>query len=187
MSQLELEEVKKHLDEYLSKGWIQPSTSQYNHPILFIRKKTGELRVCIDYRDLNNNTIIDRYPLPRIDDTLDRLGKAKIFSKIDLASGYHQVEVHPDHRHRTAFQTRFGLFEYTVMPLGLCNAPSTFQRLMNSVFCEALDKFCTVYLDDILIFSNTPQEHLQHVEFILSKLRSNSLFAKPTKCEFGLT
>ena len=87
MSQLELQEVKKHLEEYLSKGWIQPSTSQYNHPLLFIRKKTGELRVCIDYRDLNNNTIIDRYPLPRIDDTLDRLGKAKIFSKIDLASG----------------------------------------------------------------------------------------------------
>ena len=98
MSEIELKEVQKHLQEYLEKGWIQPSISQYNHPILFICKKTGELRVCIDYRSLNSNTIIDSYPIPRIDDTLDRLGYAKKFSKIDLASGYHQVEMHPDHQ-----------------------------------------------------------------------------------------
>ena len=144
------------------------------------------MRVCIDYRSLNSNTIIDRYPIPRIDDTLDRLGRAKIFSKIDLASGYHQVEMHPDHRHRTAFQTRFGLFEYVVMPLGLSNAPATFQRLMNSIFHEGLDHFCTVYLDDILIFSASIEEHLHHIEWVLNRLRQNSLFAKPTKCEFGL-
>ena len=103
ISERKFQEVQKHLQKYLEKGWIQPSTSQYNHPILFICKKTGELRVCIDYRSLNSNTIIDRYPIPRIDDTLDRLGHAKIFSKIDLASGYHQVEMHPDHHHKTAF------------------------------------------------------------------------------------
>ena len=111
--------------------------------------------MCIDYRALNANTIVDRYPIPRIDDILDRLGGSAVFSKIDLAQGYHQVRIAPGHEHRTAFQTRFGLFQYTVLPFGLSNAPASFQRLMNSLLKLNLDVFCTVYLDDILIYSKT--------------------------------
>ena len=132
----------------------------HNYPILFIHTKTGELGVCIDYRSLTSNTIINRYPIPRIDNTLDRLGHLKIFRRIDLASGYHQVEMHPDHCHQTAFQTRFRLFKYVVMLLGLSNAPSILQKLMNFVFQEALDCFSTMYLDDILIYSFSTSKNL---------------------------
>ena len=125
MSQTELQEVREQLDKLLAKGWIRPSTSQYAHPILIARKKDGTLRMCVDYRRLNSNTVVDRYPIPRIDDILDRLSGAKVFSKIDLQQGYHQVAIEPGHEHRTAFQSRWGLFEYTVMPFGLVNAPTT--------------------------------------------------------------
>ena len=126
MSERELLEVQNHLQVFLEKGWIQPSTSQYNHPISFICKKTGELRVYIDYKSLNNNNIIDKHPVPYIDNTLETLEYAKIFSKNNLASGYHQVEMYHDHYHKAAFYTKFGLLRYVVMPLGLRNAPRTF-------------------------------------------------------------
>ena len=117
----------------LQKGWIRSSASPYGHPILFVRKKDGTLRMCVDYRLLNRNTRLDRYPIPRIDAILDSLSKAKVFSLIDLRSGYHQVQIEPGHEFKTAFTSRWGLFEFVVMPFGLCNAPATFQRLMNKV------------------------------------------------------
>lgn len=142
--------------------------------------------MCIDYRALNSNTVVDRYPIPRVDEILDRLGGSTIYSKIDLTQAYHQVEVAPEHRHRTAFQSRWGLYEYTVLPFGLMNAPATFQRLMDSVLKENLDIFATVYLDDILIFSRTPEEHEAHIRWVLQQLRSNHLHAKRKKSAFGL-
>ena len=123
--------------------------------------------MCIDYRALNSNTVVDRYPIPRVDEILDRLGGSTIYSKIDLTQAYHQVEVAPEHRHRTAFQSRWGLYEYTVLPFGLMNAPATFQWLMDSVLKENLDIFAMVYLDDILIFSRTPEEHEAHIRWVL--------------------
>ena len=129
ISERELQEWKKHMQEYILKGWIQLIISQYGHPILFTCNKTRELRVCMYYISFNSNAIISRYPILCIDDTLYRLGYAKIFGKIDLASSYHQLEMHPDHYHRIAFQTKFSLLEYVVMPLGLSNALTIFQDL----------------------------------------------------------
>ena len=126
MSPSELAEVRRQLDEYLSKGWIRPSTSPFGAPILFVRKKDNTLRMCIDYRALNRLTVLDKYPLPRIDDLLDRLSKARVFSSIDLAQGYHQVAIRPGDEPKTAFLSRYGSYEFTVMPFGLTNAPSTF-------------------------------------------------------------
>lgn len=142
--------------------------------------------MCIDYRSLNENTVIDRYPIPRIDDLLDRLGGLTIFSKLDLQSGYHQVAIEPGHEHRTAFQSRFGLYEYTVVPMGLCNAPATFQRIMNDVLREHLDVFVTIYLDDILVFSKNPDDHEKHLRWVFAQLRKHQLKVKLSKCAFGL-
>ena len=151
----------------LAQGHIRPSQSPYGAPILFVPKKDGRWRMCIDYRALNKQTIKDRYPLPRIDDLLDRLGKAKYFSTIDLASGYHQIAMKEDDIPKTAFRTHRGHFEFVVMPFGVSNAPATFQRLMNKVFAKELDAFILVYLDDILVFSQTQEEHLEHIRTAL--------------------
>lgn len=185
MSEAELAELRKQLEELLAKGYIRPSVSPFGAPVLFVRKKTGELRLCVDYRMLNRITVKNRYPLPRIDDLLDRLNGAKYFSKLDLASGYHQIRVREEDIPKTAFRTRYGHYEYTVMPFGLCNAPATFQRLMNDIFRPYLDKFVLVYLDDILIYSSSPEEHRQHVEAVLKLLSDHNLYAKRSKCEFG--
>ena len=134
MSEGELEEVRRQLDKLLDKGWIRPLTSRFNHPILLVRKKDGTMRMCIDYRRLNQNTILDRFPIPRIDDFLDRVRGSTVFSKIDIRSAYHQVAIAPDDVHKTAFQSRWGLYKYTVLPYGLVNAPATFQRLIHSIF-----------------------------------------------------
>ena len=140
------------------------------------------MRMCIDYHALNANTVLDKHPLPRIDDILDRLQSSSWFSKIDLAQGYHQVAIHPGHEYRTAFQSGFGLFEYTVVPFGLCNAPAPFQRLMHDVLRQNLDKFVTVYLDDILVFSQSAKEHETHLRWVFQQLRRHHLQAKRRKC-----
>ncbi|GBG64906.1 hypothetical protein CBR_g48372 [Chara braunii] len=187
MSPRELEQFRKQLNELLEKGWIRPSLSPFGAPVLFVPKKEGELRMCIDYRGLNAITVKNAEPLPRIDDLLDRVQGCKYFSKIDLKSGYHQIEVHPDDQYKTVFRTRYGHYEFIVMPFGLTNAPTTFQRCMNDLFRPWLDKFVVVYLDDILVFSKTLQEHQGHLRQVLEKLREANFKINAKKCEWAKT
>ncbi|GBG70429.1 hypothetical protein CBR_g6557 [Chara braunii] len=187
MSPGELDELCCQLKELIEKGWIRPSVSPYGSPVLFVPKKGGTLRMCIDYRGLNAITVKNREPLPRIDDLLDRVQGCRYFSKIDLKSGYHQIAIRPEDQHKTAFQTRYGLYEFVVMPFGLCNAPGTFQHAMNRIFRDYLDKFVIVYLDDILIFSRTVDEHVAHLDKVLSLLRQHKFKINGEKCEFGRT
>ena len=163
MTTQELEELKVQLEELLEKGFIRPSVSPWGAPVIFVKKKDGSLRLCIDYRQLNKVTIKNRYPLPRIDDLFDQMKGAKIFSKIDLKSGYHQLRIQEADIHRTAFRTRYGHYEFTVVPFGLTNAPSVFMSLMNGVFRTYLDEFVIVFLDDILVYSKTLEEHKAHL------------------------
>ncbi|KAG1282954.1 hypothetical protein G6F66_011024 [Rhizopus arrhizus] len=184
MSPLELDELQKQLKELLSLGLIRPTTSPWGAPVLFVRKKDGTLRMCIDYRAVNTLTQRLNTPLPRIDECLDRLGGAKYFSSIDLKSGYHQVRIKEGDVAKTAFNTRYGSYEFLVLPFGLTNSPPTFQKMMNSVLQDYLDKFVLVYLDDILIFSRTQEEHKEHLRLILQRLRDNKLYANLKKCHF---
>jgi hypothetical protein len=184
LSLAEMDELRRQLDDLLDRGFIRPSKSPYGAPVLFVRKKEGDMRMCVDYRALNKQTIKNTYPLPRINELLDRLNGATVFSKIDLRSGYHQIRVHKEDVAKTAFRTRYGLYEFLVMPFGLTNAPATFMTLMNDVFCEESDRCVIIYLDDILIFSPDEDQHLIDVERVLSKLREHKLFAKLPKCEF---
>ena len=154
--------------------------------MIFVDKKDGSQRMCVDYRSLNEVTIKNKYPLPRIDDLFDQLRGAHVFSKIDLRSGYHQLKIRNSDIPKTAFTTRYGLYEYTVMSFGLTNAPAYFMYLMNKVFMEFLDKFVVVFIDDILIFSKTEEEHAEHIRMVLQKLREHKLYAKRSKCEFWL-
>ena len=181
----ELEELRRQLDDYMAKGWVRPSSSPFAAPILFVRKKSGELRMCVDYRGLNRITVRNAYPLPRIDELFDQLHGARVFTSLDLASGYHQVRVREADIWKTAFRTRYGLFEFTVMPFGLTNAPATFMALMNDVLRPYLDKFVVVYLDDILIYSKSAKDHLRHVELVLQALARADLRLKLKKCSFG--
>ena len=184
MSPKELEALREQLDELTASGYIRPSHSPFGAPVLFVKKKDGGLRLCVDYRALNKLTIKNRYPLPRIEDLLDQLHGAKIFSKIDLRSGYHQIRIHDNDISKTAFRTRYGHYEFMVLPFGLTNAPATFMTLMNDIFRPLLDKCVIVYLDDILIFSKSPEEHERHLRQVLEILRQHQLYAKPSKCEF---
>ena len=180
----EQDEMEEQLKDLLAQGFIRPSASPYSAPILFVPKKDGRWRMCIDYRALNKQTIKDQFPLPRIDSLLERLGQATVFTKLDLASGYHQIAMEETSVQKTAFRTNFGHFEFLVMPFGLCNAPGTFQRLMNKVFADQLGKFIAVYLDDILIFSRNMEEHWEHLRWALSRLREAKLYGRLHKCEF---
>jgi len=166
----ELKDLKEQLQELQEKGYIRPSSSPWGSPVLFVRKKDGSLRMCIDYRSLNEVTIKNKYPLPRIDDLFDQLQGAKYFSKIDLRSGYYQLKIRPSDVPKTAFVTRYGQYEFTVMPFGLTNAPAYFMNLMNRVFMEKLDKFVVVFIDDILIYSKSAEEHEQHLRIVLEAL-----------------
>ena len=184
LSQMELQELRKQLDQLIHDGKISPSTSPYGAPVLFVKKKDGSLRMCIDYRALNSQTIKNRYALPRIDDLLDQLYGAKRFSKIDLTSGYWQIAIAAADRYKTAFRTRYGHYEFNVMPFGLTNAPATFQSLMNDIFRDMLDICVIVYLDDILVYSKNDEDHEKHVRQVLQRLRENKLYARPSKCTF---
>jgi hypothetical protein len=182
-----LVELKKQIAELQSKGFIRPSSSPWGAPVLFVEKKDGIQWMCADYRSLNEVTIKNKYPLPRIEDLFDQMKGASVFSKIDLRSGYHQLKMWESDIPKTAFRTRYGLYEYTVMFFGLTNAPAYFMYLMNKVFMKYLDKFIVVFIDDILIFSKTEEEHEKLLRMVLEKLRSNQLYAKFSKCEFWLT
>ena len=184
MSFAELDELKKQLTELQEKQFIQPSQSPYGSPILFVRKKDGTMRMCVDYRALNKITVKNSYPLPRIEELLDRMQGAHVFSKLDLRSGYHQIRMHDEDIPKTAFHTRYGHFEYRVLPFGLTNAPATFQFLMHNVFNDMLDQCVVVYLDDIVVYSKNAAEHEVHLREVLQRLRKHTLYAKLSKCEF---
>ncbi|MDN6032746.1 MAG: hypothetical protein L0I26_10030 [Lactococcus lactis] len=180
----EKQELTKQVDKLLQQGFIRESSSPYNSPVLFVRKKDKSLRMCVDYRLLNNNTIKDKFPLPRIEQLISRFGQAKVYSKLDLMSGYYQVRIAEEDIEKTAFSTDYGHYEWVVMPFGLTNAPATFQRMMNTVLKDYLNKFVQVYLDDIFIYSTSFDEHYQHLRTVLNTLRRNKLIAKKSKCAF---
>jgi hypothetical protein len=186
MSPLELQEVKKQLDDLLAKGWIRPSESAYGAPILFVCKKDGSLRICVDYRRLNAITVKNRTPLPCMDMLLDQLHGATYFTKLDLCQGYHQVKVAEEDVHKLAFRTRYGHFEFTDLPFGICTAANYFQKMMHKVLHPYIDRFVIVFLDDICLYSRSVAEHLSHLRTVLSKLREYSLHIKLTKCAFAL-
>jgi len=180
----QLEEVRKHLQELQDKDIIQPSTSPYSSPIVLVRKKTGDLRMCVDYRKLNANTRKDAYPLPRVEESLDALADSKWYTSLDLAAGYHQVAMDERDQYKTAFTTPFGLYEFKKMPFGLCTAPATFQRLMQSGMNDLMFQVLLVYLDDILVFSRTFSEHLDRLRLVLGRLRDMGLKLNIKKCNF---
>jgi len=183
LSTAETKELKVQLDELERLGFIQRSKSPYGAPVMFVKKKDGKLRLVVDYRMLNNITIKNRYPLPLTDELFDLVHGAKYFSKIDLRTGFYQIRVADNDVEKTAFLTRYGSFEFRVLPMGLCNAPATFMHLMNVTFKDYLDDFIIVFLDDILIFSKTLEEHKKHVALALDRLRKSKLYAKASKCE----
>jgi hypothetical protein len=184
MSEVELKTLKDYLDDMLDKGFIRPSKSPAGAPVLFVKKKDGSLRLCVDYRGLNKITRKNRYPIPRIETLVDQLRSAKVYSKIDLRVGYNNVRIAEGDEWKTAFRTRYGAFEYLVMPFGLTNAPATFQHLMNDIFHDLVDVNVVVYLDDILIYSGNLEQHRAHVREVLQRLRKANLHARPEKCDF---
>ena len=184
LSETELQVLKNYVEEYLRKGFIRPSTSPFGSPVLFVKKANGDLRLCVDYRALNRVTVKNRYALPLISELLDRIKGAKYFTKLDLRDAFNQLRIAEGDEWKTAFRTRYGHFEYQVMPFGLTNAPASFQGYVNEALREYLDVFCVVYLDDILIYSSSLEEHVVHVRKILQQLLKNGLRAKPEKCQF---
>ena len=186
MSPTELEVLRKYIEENLKKGFIRHSQSSCGAPILFVKKADGGLRLCVDYRGLNKITSKNRYPLPLIAELLDRISRAKYFTKFDVRDGYHRLRMAEGEEWKTAFRCRYGLYEYMVMPFGLCSAPGTFQHYMNDTFREFLDKFLIVYLDDLLIYSDSLAEHKRHVRMVLERLREAGLCLKPSKCQFHM-
>ena len=182
---VELETLKTYIETNLANGFIRPSQSPAGAPILFIKKKDGSLQLCVDYRGLNNLTIKNRYPLPLIGESLDRLGRAKRFTQLDLTNAYHRMRIREGDEWKTAFRTRYGHFEYQVMPFGLSNAPATFQGYINKILVRKFDIFVIVYLDDILIYTENPsQAYVKTVHWVLENLRSHDHFANLKKCRF---
>ncbi|GKC11896.1 putative reverse transcriptase domain-containing protein, partial [Tanacetum coccineum] len=182
-----MQELSDQLQELADRGFIRPSTSPWGAPVLFVKKKDGSFRMCIDYRELNKLTVKNRYPLPRIDDLFDQLQGSSTYSKIDLRSGYHQLRVRDEDIPKTAFRTRYGHYEFHVMPFGLTNTPAVFMDLMNRVCKPYLDKFVIVFIDDILIYSRNKEEHADHLRIILELLKKEKLYAKFSKCDFWIS
>jgi hypothetical protein len=168
----------------LDKEYIRPSVFPWGALVLFVKKKDGTLRLCIDYRQLNKVTIKNKYPLPRINDLFDQVGGAKIFSKLDLRSSYHQVRIKDQDINKIAFCTRYRHYKFVAIPFRLTNAPTTFMCLMNNIFSHYLDKFVVVFIDDILVYSKTEEEHDEHLSIVLQTLRKHKLYAKFDKCDF---
>jgi hypothetical protein len=183
----ELVEMKKQIAKLQAKGFIRPTSSPWGTLVLFAEKKDETQQLCADYCSLNEITIKNKYPLPRIEDLFDQMKGARVFSKIDLRSGYHQLRIRESDIPKTTFRTRYGLYEYIVMSFALMNALVYFMYLMNKVFMEYLDKFVVVFIDDILVYSKTEEEHEEHLRLVLEKLRTNQLYTKFSKCEFWLT
>jgi hypothetical protein len=187
-SELESQELRKYIDDSLFHGWIVPSTSLVASPIFFVSKPgSNKPRLCVDYRALNNITIRDLCPLFLIDNLVDRLRGATIFTKIDLRQAYHQVRIAPGQKYITTFRCQFGQFKYKVMSFGLTNVLVTFMRLVNHIFSDLLTVCVVVYLDDILVFSRTQDEHLDHVKLVVNRFRLKKLYAKFDKCEFFMS
>ena len=180
----QLQEVQEHIKGLLAQNVIVESHSPYAAPVVIVRKKDGGIRLCVDCDRLNAKTVGDAYPLPRIQESFDALVGAQFFSTLDLASGYHQIAMHPDDQHKTAFVTPMGLFEYTRMPMGLSSAPATFQRLMQSTMSDFIFQFLLVYLDDLLVYSKTFDEHLAHLDRLLQRIIDAGLKLKMDKCQF---
>ncbi|GJT97870.1 putative reverse transcriptase domain-containing protein [Tanacetum coccineum] len=183
----EMQELSTQLQELFDRGFIRPSSSPWGAPVLFVKKKDGSFWMCIDYRELNKLTVKNRYPLPRIDDLFDQLQGSRVYSKIDLRSGYHQLRVREEDIPKTAFRTRYGHYEFQVMPFGLTNAPTIFMDLMNRVCKPYLDRFVIVFIDDILIYSKSRKEHEGHLKLILKLLKEEELYTKFSKCKFWLS
>jgi hypothetical protein len=181
------DEIEKAIKELLDMGHIRPISSPFALSVVLVKKKDGTMRMCIDFWSLNKNTIKNRYPMPRIDELLDELHGAIYFKKIDLRSGYHQIKMREEDISKIAFRCHYGNYEFLVMPFGLTNAPATFQSCMNHVFNKQLRKHLLVFFDDLLIYNKTWEEHLQHVDQIVSIMEEQSLYAKESKCEFGMT
>lgn len=184
MAPREMQELKEQLQELLEKGYRRPSVSPWGAPVLFVKKIDGSLRLCIDYWEMNQVTVKNRYPLPRIDDLFDQLKGAGTFSKIDLRSGYHQLKVVEKDIPKMAFWMRYRRYEFTMMPFGLTNAPTVFMDMMNRVFRPYLDDFMVVFIDDILVYSRIPEDHAKHLRVMLQTLRENQFYVKLSKCEF---
>lgn len=187
MSRDQLQALKEWLEENLRKGFIRPSSSPVSSPVLFVSKPDGSLRLCMDYRGLNGVSVKDRYPLPLTRETLNSLKGMRYFSKIDIVAAFNNIRIKKGLEYLTAFRTKLGLFESLVMPFGLTGAPATWQRFMNDILRPYIDIFVQVYLDDILIYSRTREEHERHIRAVLQALREHQLYAKPSKCEFFKT
>ena len=175
MNILELNELKSQLKELIDKNYIRPSVSPWGAPVIFVKKKDGTLQLCIDYHQLNKMTIKNRYLLPRIDDLFDQLRGVTMFSKIDLRSGYDRVRIKDEDIFNTTFRTRYDHYEFVVMPFGLTDALAVFMCLMNNIMHKHLDKFVVVFIDDILIYSKTEEEHKEHLKIVLRVARSSTL------------
>ncbi|GJW99663.1 putative reverse transcriptase domain-containing protein [Tanacetum coccineum] len=183
----EMQELSDQLQEFADRGFIRPSTSPWGAPVLFVKKKGKSFRMCIDYQELNKLTVKNRYTLPMIDYLFDQLQGSSTYSKIDLRSGYHQLRVRDEDIPKTTFRTRYGHYEFQVMPFGLTKAPAVFMDLMNRACKPYLDKFVIVFIDDILIYSCNKEEHAYHLRIILELLKKEKLYAKFSKCDFWIS